>query len=60
MDIQAVLNDADRRQIREEAMKRWPDDLRALAYGIEDVLDEFEAKANELHQTSPSEVCKLC
>ncbi|XP_034703506.1 putative disease resistance protein RGA1 [Vitis riparia] len=43
--LQAVLDDAEQRQIREKAVKRWLDDLKALAYDIEDVLDEFEAEA---------------
>ncbi|XP_034703486.1 putative disease resistance RPP13-like protein 1 [Vitis riparia] len=45
LHLQAVLHDAEQRQIREEAVKRWLDDLKALAYDIEDVLDEFEAEA---------------
>ncbi|CBI28620.3 unnamed protein product, partial [Vitis vinifera] len=40
LDLQAVLHDAEQRQIREEAVKSWVDDLKALAYDIEDVLDE--------------------
>ena len=43
--LRAVLHDAEQRQIREEAVKRWLDDLKALAYDIEDVLDELEAEA---------------
>ncbi|XP_059597572.1 putative disease resistance RPP13-like protein 1 [Vitis vinifera] len=45
LHLQAVLHDAEQRQIRDEAVKRWLDDLKALAYDIEDVLDEFEAEA---------------
>ncbi|RVW74207.1 putative disease resistance protein RGA3 [Vitis vinifera] len=45
LHLQAVLHDAEQRQIREEAVKRWVDDLKALAYDIEDVLDEFDMEA---------------
>ena len=45
LHLQAVLHDAEQRQIREEAVKTWLDNLKALAYDIEDVLDEFEAEA---------------
>ena len=45
LHLQAVLHDAEQRQIREEAVKRWVDDLKALAYDVEDVLDEFDAEA---------------
>ncbi|KAL6326137.1 hypothetical protein AAG906_001012 [Vitis piasezkii] len=47
LHLQAVLRDAEQRQIREEAVKRWLDDLKALAYDIEDVVDEFEAEARQ-------------
>eukprot|EP00261_Vitis_vinifera_P038410 XP_019079653.1 PREDICTED: putative disease resistance RPP13-like protein 1 [Vitis vinifera] len=61
LDLQAVLHDAEQRQIREEAVKSWVDDLKALAYDIEDVLDEFdmEAKRCKGPQTSTSKVRKL-
>ena len=44
--IEAVMNDAEEKQIRERAVKVWLDDLKALAYDIEDVLDELVTKAN--------------
>ncbi|CBI33200.3 unnamed protein product, partial [Vitis vinifera] len=47
LHLQAMLHDAEQRQIREEAVKRWVDDLKALAYDIEDVLDE----KSDLHLT---------
>ncbi|RVX00447.1 hypothetical protein CK203_024631 [Vitis vinifera] len=47
LHLQAVLHDAEQRQIREEAVKRWVDDLKALAYDVEDVLDEFDAEAQK-------------
>ncbi|XP_034680736.1 putative disease resistance RPP13-like protein 1 [Vitis riparia] len=64
LHLQAVLHDAEQRQIREEAVKRWVDDLKALAYDIEDVLDEFDMEAKRCSwvqgpQTSTSKVWKF-
>ncbi|KAE8037895.1 hypothetical protein FH972_010448 [Carpinus fangiana] len=39
--IEAVLADADEKQHAERAVKNWLDDLRDLAYDLEDILDEF-------------------
>ncbi|XVF86757.1 hypothetical protein PTKIN_Ptkin18bG0068400 [Pterospermum kingtungense] len=39
--IQAVLVDAEKRQLREQAVKLWLDKLQNVAYDIEDVLDEW-------------------
>jgi Leucine-rich repeat (LRR) protein len=39
--IEAVLADADEKQHAEVAVKNWLDDLRDLAYDLEDILDEF-------------------
>ena len=39
--IQAVLNDAEKRQLKEEAVKLWLDKLEGVSYEIEDVLDEW-------------------
>jgi hypothetical protein len=43
--IQAVLDDADQKQHTERAVKQWLDDLRDLAYDVEDILDEFATEA---------------
>nr|XP_023921828.1 putative disease resistance protein RGA3 [Quercus suber]XP_023921829.1 putative disease resistance protein RGA3 [Quercus suber]XP_023921830.1 putative disease resistance protein RGA3 [Quercus suber]XP_023921831.1 putative disease resistance protein RGA3 [Quercus suber]XP_023921832.1 putative disease resistance protein RGA3 [Quercus suber]XP_023921833.1 putative disease resistance protein RGA3 [Quercus suber]XP_023921834.1 putative disease resistance protein RGA3 [Quercus suber]XP_02392183 len=40
-DIQAVLEDAEKRQV-EAAVKRWLDKLKEAAYDIDNVLDELE------------------
>ncbi|KAL9432147.1 hypothetical protein AB3S75_027213 [Citrus x aurantiifolia] len=45
MMIQAVLRDAEEKQLTDEAVKLWLDDLRDLAYDAEDILDEFATKA---------------
>ncbi|KAB2607315.1 disease resistance RPP13-like protein 1 [Pyrus ussuriensis x Pyrus communis] len=39
--IGAVLSDAEERQLTEGGVKLWLDDLRDLAYDIEDMLDKF-------------------
>ena len=39
--IQAVLNDAEKRQLKEEAVKLWLDKLEGISYEIDDVLDEW-------------------
>ncbi|XP_065022105.1 putative disease resistance protein At3g14460 [Musa acuminata AAA Group] len=39
--IQSVLTDAEVREIREESVKLWLRELKALAYDADDVLDEY-------------------
>ncbi|QHO25564.1 Putative disease resistance RPP13-like protein [Arachis hypogaea] len=41
----AVINDAERRQIEEEAVKHWMDRLKDVVYDAEDILDEVTTKA---------------
>lgn len=43
--IQAVLEDAEERQFTDRVVKIWLDDLKDLAYDIEDVLDDFSTVA---------------
>ncbi|KAL6338324.1 hypothetical protein AAG906_018671 [Vitis piasezkii] len=62
--IEAVLDDAENKQIREKAVEVWLDDLKSLAYDIEDVVDEFDTEAKQRsltkgHQASTSKVRKL-
>ena len=40
--IQAVLEDADKRQVNEKAVKLWLDKLKEAAYDMDNVLDELE------------------
>ncbi|XP_038970860.1 putative disease resistance RPP13-like protein 1 [Phoenix dactylifera] len=40
--IQAVLHDAQEREIREESVKLWLKELKAVAYEADDVLDEYQ------------------
>ncbi|KAJ9685517.1 hypothetical protein PVL29_017528 [Vitis rotundifolia] len=64
LHIEAVLTDAEQKQTRGIAVKLWLDDLKSLAYDMEDVLDEFNTEANRqilIHgpQASTSKVHKL-
>jgi hypothetical protein len=40
--IQAVLNDAEKRQVKEEAVKLWLAKLKDAAYDVDNVLDEMD------------------
>ncbi|KAM3700017.1 hypothetical protein ACJW31_05G069500 [Castanea mollissima] len=39
--IQMVLNDAEKRQVKEKPVKLWIDKLKDISYDVEDVLDEW-------------------
>ncbi|XP_031259709.1 putative disease resistance RPP13-like protein 1 [Pistacia vera] len=45
--IQAVLNDAEEKQLTNEAVKTWMEDLQDLAYDAEDILDEYATQVLE-------------
>ncbi|CAN6244995.1 unnamed protein product [Urochloa humidicola] len=45
--VQAVLRDAERRSVREEAVNLWLKMLKNAAYDISDILDEFEVKLSK-------------
>ncbi|XVE81483.1 hypothetical protein DITRI_Ditri15bG0068000 [Diplodiscus trichospermus] len=47
-DIQAVLNDAEQKQIKDERVKSWLANLLDLAYIVDDILDEFAYEALRL------------
>ncbi|KAH7677547.1 P-loop containing nucleoside triphosphate hydrolase protein [Dioscorea alata] len=48
MMIQDVLEDAEARQVKEKSLKRWLRKLKDVAFDMDDVLDEFMAKAEKL------------
>ncbi|XP_035541616.1 putative disease resistance RPP13-like protein 1 [Juglans regia] len=43
--IREVLDDADEKQQTKKTVKAWLDELRDLAYDVEDILDEFAIEA---------------
>ncbi|XVF18431.1 hypothetical protein REPUB_Repub11eG0021000 [Reevesia pubescens] len=43
--IQAVLNDAEEKQMKNQSVKIWLADLQDLAYDMDDILDEFSTHA---------------
>ncbi|XVF18411.1 hypothetical protein REPUB_Repub11eG0019100 [Reevesia pubescens] len=43
--IQAVLNDAEEKQMKDGTVKIWLADLQDLAYDVDDILDEFSTQA---------------
>ncbi|XVF18683.1 hypothetical protein REPUB_Repub11eG0044000 [Reevesia pubescens] len=51
-DIQAVLNDAEQKQITDQHVKNWLADLQDLAYDVDDILDEFAYDAKRQASTS--------
>ncbi|KAL6334727.1 hypothetical protein AAG906_021386 [Vitis piasezkii] len=42
-NIRAVLLDAEKRQVKDEAVKIWLEDLKGLAYDMDNVLDEWSS-----------------
>ncbi|KAK3188561.1 hypothetical protein Dsin_028122 [Dipteronia sinensis] len=45
MTFESVLNHAEEKQLTDKDVKMWLDDLRDLAYDMEDILDEFATEA---------------
>ncbi|WRX27673.1 NB-ARC - like 10 [Theobroma cacao] len=65
--IQAVLEDAERKQVKEASVRHWLSKLKNVSYDVEDVLDEWntaklksklekEERATE-HASLPRKVC---
>ncbi|KAG5592369.1 hypothetical protein H5410_042883 [Solanum commersonii] len=40
--IQAVLEDAQMKQLKDKAIKNWLQKLNATAYKVDDILDEYK------------------
>lgn len=64
LKIHAVLDDAEEKQMTDRLVKIWLDELRDLAYDVEDILDEFGTEALRrklMAETEPSTsmVCSL-
>ncbi|KAL7233419.1 hypothetical protein ACSBR1_017110 [Camellia fascicularis] len=43
--IQAVLTDAEGKQLTDQAVNKWLEDLQDLAYDLDDLVDEFSTEA---------------
>ncbi|XP_034703879.1 putative disease resistance RPP13-like protein 1 [Vitis riparia] len=55
--IHAVLEDAEEKQMENQVVKIWLDDLRDLAYDVEDILDDLATEAlgrKLMAETQPS------
>ncbi|KAB2059936.1 hypothetical protein ES319_A11G342100v1 [Gossypium barbadense] len=52
-DIQAVLTDTEEKQIKNEGVKKWLDDLQDLAYDVDNILDEFTYEELRLKLQKP-------
>ncbi|KAJ4717932.1 Disease resistance protein [Melia azedarach] len=46
--IKSVLEDAENRQVKENAVRDWLDKLKDASYDIEDVLDEWKTEVQKL------------
>ncbi|XP_062011694.1 putative disease resistance protein RGA3 [Rosa rugosa] len=42
--IQAVLADAERRQVKEDSVRRWLNNLKEVSYEVDDVVDEWSTE----------------
>ena len=61
--IEAVLNDAEKRQVKEEGVKDWVDKLKDISYDMDDVMDEWRTtilKAQINNSQVEFELYKVC
>ncbi|XP_048325565.2 disease resistance protein RGA2-like [Ziziphus jujuba] len=56
-DIQAVLEDAERKQLDDARIRRWLDELTDVSYDIDDVLDKWSSETlkSEIHKRVEAE-----
>jgi len=64
--IQAVLTDAEERQLKDGSIKRWIDQLKSVSYDMDDVLDEWgttiaksQMKVNKHPRNTARKVCSM-
>ncbi|KAK3229024.1 hypothetical protein Dsin_000905 [Dipteronia sinensis] len=57
--IEAMLIDAEEKQLTDEAVKMWLDDLQDLAYDADDILDEFSTQALRTKSNQQATTSKL-
>ncbi|CAL5380221.1 unnamed protein product [Camellia sinensis] len=55
-EIRAFLDDAEEKQIENRYVKMWLEELRDLAYDMDDILDEFDTEALQCKLTSETQV----
>ncbi|GER35577.1 disease resistance protein [Striga asiatica] len=55
--IQAVLDDAEEKQLTEKSVKLWLESLRDLAYDLDDLLDEIETRAQVQDSEEQAQNC---
>lgn len=48
--LQAVLHDAEKKQLKSEAVRNWLTKLKVAAYDAEDVVDEFAIEVQRRKQ----------
>lgn len=64
LSIEATLDDAEMRQIKEKAVKVWLEKLKLITYGIDDVLDEWSTaiikQQIESLEKPPTPKTKVC
>ncbi|XP_031268748.1 putative disease resistance RPP13-like protein 1 [Pistacia vera] len=58
LKIQAVLDDAEEKQISDRSVRIWLDDIRDLAYDLEDLLDEFATESLRQNLMRDSQLMK--
>ncbi|KAM7480628.1 hypothetical protein LguiA_028841 [Lonicera macranthoides] len=58
--IEAVLVDADKRQVKEEAIKLWVENLKDVAYETDDVLTEWNTAIVKLQIQGNPTSSKVC
>ncbi|XVE81400.1 hypothetical protein DITRI_Ditri15bG0060300 [Diplodiscus trichospermus] len=46
LEIRALLDDAEERQMKDKSVKIWLSDLQNLAYDLDDIVDELETEAS--------------
>ncbi|PNY16226.1 disease resistance rpp13-like protein 1-like, partial [Trifolium pratense] len=49
LSIHAVLNDAEEKQMKNEAVKEWLEELKDVAFDADDLFDEIFTKAKEVN-----------
>nr|DAD32446.1 TPA_asm: hypothetical protein HUJ06_011297 [Nelumbo nucifera] len=58
--IQAVLKDAEERQVKDNLVKVWLENLKDIAYDTDDVLDEWSTKILMLKEVRPNNNLLSC